>query len=90
VNEDLTRAMFEQVQRQRLGEINAEPGSREALEAQYGEVWDTQQLQELFTVHAFAAPFVEVTRKADGAHGAVEFQHHPRFYFSFIRADEEG
>ena len=31
----------ESLRRQRLAEINAEPGSREALEAQYGEVWDT-------------------------------------------------
>ena len=33
----------EPLRRKRLAEINAEPGSREALEAQYdGQVWDTQ------------------------------------------------
>lgn len=29
----------ESIRRQRLAEINAEPGSREALESQYGQVW---------------------------------------------------
>src|ERR1700677_4439518 len=43
----------EPIRRQRLAEINAEPGSREALEAQYGQVWDTQQLAEMFEVIGF-------------------------------------
>jgi hypothetical protein len=34
----------EPIRRQRLVEINAQPGSREALEAQHGQVWDTQEL----------------------------------------------
>lgn len=32
----------EAIRRQQVAEINAEPGSREALEAQHGQVWDTQ------------------------------------------------
>jgi hypothetical protein len=47
------------------------------------EKWDTEQLRELFTVHAFLAPFVVVTRKSDGVKGTVKFTPNPRFYFDF-------
>jgi hypothetical protein len=69
--------------RQRLAEINAEPGSREALEAQYGKVWDTQQLAQDFEIVGFLAPYVVVRRKVDGVKGSLEFQNNPRFYFNF-------
>ena len=68
---------------QRLVEINAEPGSREALEAQHGQVWDTAELRTDFSVLGFAAPFVIVRRNSDGVRGSLEFQHNPRFYFNF-------
>ena len=73
----------EAARRERLAEINAEPGSREALEAQYGQVWDTQQLAQDFQVIGFLAPLVVVRRKADGVKGSLEFQHTPRLYFNF-------
>ena len=73
----------EPIRRERLAEINAQPGSREALEAQYGQVWDTAQLTEYFEVIGFMAPFVVVRRRADGVKGSLEFQHNPRFYFNF-------
>ena len=73
----------EAIRQERLVEINAAPGSREALEAQYGQVWDTQQLADEFTVMGFAAPLVVVYRKTDGLKGWLEFQHDPRFYFRF-------
>ena len=73
----------EEIRRERLAEINAAPGSREALEAQYGQVWDTSQLAEDFTVIGFMAPLVVVRRRADGVKGSLEFQHNPRLYFSF-------
>jgi hypothetical protein len=73
----------EPIRRQRLAEINAEPGSREALEDQYGQVWDTHELGRDFQVLGFAAPLVVVRRKMDGVRGSLEFQHHPRFYFNF-------
>jgi len=73
----------EAIRRQRLAEINAEPGSREALESQHGQVWDTQELGRDFQVLGFAAPLVVVRRKSDGVRGSLEFQHQPRFYFSF-------
>jgi hypothetical protein len=73
----------ETIRRQRLAEINAEPGSREALEAVYGQVWDTDELADDFQVIGFMAPFVVVRKKADGVKGSLEFQHDPRFYFNF-------
>ena len=69
--------------RQRLVEINAEPGTREGLEAQYGKVWTTDELSEDFEVIGFMAPLVVVRRKADGVKGSLEFQNAPRSYFNF-------
>jgi hypothetical protein len=74
----------EKIRRERLVEINAVPGSRETLEAQYGQVWDTQELGLEFEVMGFMAPFVVVRRKVDGQKGSLEFQHNPRFYFNFV------
>jgi hypothetical protein len=74
----------EPIRRLRLAEINAAPGSREALEARYGRVWDTQELTQEFEVIGFLAPFVAVRRKADGVKGSLEFRHGPpRLYFNF-------
>jgi hypothetical protein len=73
----------EPIRRQRLAEINAEPGSREALEVKYGKVWDTQELAQEFEVIGFMAPYVVVRRKVDGVKGSLEFMHNPRFYFNF-------
>jgi hypothetical protein len=73
----------ETIRRERLAEINAEPGSREALEAQYGKVWDTGEMTEEFEAIGFMAPLVVVRRRSDGVKGSLEFQHSPRLYFSF-------
>ena len=73
----------EPIRRERLVEINAEPGSRAALEAKYGQVWSTEELGRDFTVLGFMAPLVVVRRRADGVRGSLEFQHHPRLYFNF-------
>ena len=64
-------------------DINRAELSKEVLESAHGQVWDTQQVQEEFQIHAFLAPFVQVTRRSDGARGALTFQHLPRFYFAF-------
>lgn len=79
----MTSDPTETARRQRLGEINADPKDRAALEALYGEVWDTRELARDFVVLGFAAPYIAVKRKADGMRGSLEFQHMPRFYFSF-------
>jgi hypothetical protein len=74
----------EDLRRQRLVEINSEPGSRAALEAKYGQVWDTEQLRQDFEVIGFLAPIVVVRRRSDGMKGSLEFQHLPRFFFNFV------
>ncbi len=73
----------ETARRQMLVEINATPGSREALEAVHGQVWDTNQLREDFDVIGFSAPLVVLKRKADSVKGSLMFQASPRFYFGF-------
>ena len=73
----------EAIRRERIVEINAEPGSREALEARYGETWDTDQLRDDFEVIGFMAPLVVVRRKSDVRKGSLEFQHSPRIFFNF-------
>jgi hypothetical protein len=87
--EDMRRAMLaeaaERMRRTMLAEA-AERGplSREDLTTLHGTVYDTQELQEVFTVHNFLAPFISCTRKSDGVKGSMQFQHHPRFYFDFL------
>jgi len=60
---------------------------RQELEEKYGKgnVYDTKELTNNFTVNSFSTPFVMVTDK-DGAHGTIEFQHSPRFYFDFVKS----
>jgi hypothetical protein len=76
---------IEVLRRQRASEINSEPGSRESLETQYGQVWDTNALGRDFEVVGFLAPFVVVRRKVDGVKGSLEFQHMPRYYFNWVK-----
>ena len=65
---------------------------REMIEMNYPEAvsekafqrWNTLELQRDFIVHSFMAPFVVVTRKADGAKGCMMFTHSPREYFDFV------
>lgn len=73
----------ESIRRQEVAEINAAPGSREALEAKHGQVWSTQELGTDFDVLGFMAPYVVVRRRSDGAKGSLQFQHDPRLYYSF-------
>jgi hypothetical protein len=73
----------EAYRRQRVAEINADSRGRAALEAEYGQVWDTQELQRDFEVLGFMAPFVVVRRLSDGKKGSLEFRHSPRLYFNF-------
>lgn len=73
----------ESIRRAMTEKINEHAAERQALEREYGQVWDTQQLQADFNVLAFLAPFVSVRRKSDGVMGTLVFQHYPRFYFRF-------
>jgi hypothetical protein len=69
----------ESIRKEMVAEINAQPGSREYLEAKHGQVWDTGQLSDDFVVLGFMAPVVVVRRRSDGVKGSLFFQHSPRF-----------
>jgi hypothetical protein len=56
---------------------------RQELEEQYGQVWNTEELQRDFTVDGFSWGVVVVTRKSDNVKGTLEFNHMPRFYYDF-------
>ncbi|KAA0139139.1 hypothetical protein FYZ48_10875 [Gimesia chilikensis] len=73
----------ESIRRQMIQNINAVEGSRDYLEAKHGQVWDTSELQQEYSVEGFLAPLVLATRKSDGIRGTLKFQHSPRFYFGF-------
>lgn len=73
----------ETIRRQMVAEINTVPSLREELEAKYGQVWDTTQLQNDFQALGFMAPFIVVERRSDKIKGTLTFQHSPRYYFDF-------
>lgn len=81
--ESVTQDPTEGIRRELVAEINALQAERQQLEASVGQVWNTEELTADFVVHAFLAPFISVTRKADGVQGLLMFQHQPRYYFSF-------
>jgi hypothetical protein len=43
----------------------------------------TEQMVTLYDVIGFSAPYVVVTRKADGVRGSLVFTHSPRVYFGW-------
>ena len=77
----------EHIRRAQIADQNQVQVTRESLEAQYGTVFDTDQLCEHFEVLGFLAPYVVVRRKSDGVKGSLMFTHRPRFYFGFDVAD---
>ena len=62
--------LTESTRRSMVAEINTNPGPREALEAEHGQVWDTTELTKEFQVLSFLAPFCrpieEVSAKPNG------------------------
>jgi len=75
----------EGIRKMLVQEINAEPGTKEALEEEHGEgnVFDTEEATEKFEFLSFMAPFAVVERKEDRVKGTLTFQDQPRFYFGF-------
>lgn len=71
------------VRRQRLDELGLVPGSREALEDEHGQVWDTQELLRDFEVLERLGPYIAVRRRADGQKGNVEADDNFQFLFRF-------
>ena len=62
----------EAIRREAVAQINSAVESddkiaeRARLEAIYGEVYDTDQIRQIFEVLGFAAPFMIVKWKSDG------------------------
>ena len=77
----------ENIRRAMTGALNEEAAQavdpRAELGEKYGQLWDTREMQETYSVSGFMAPFVGVTRKSDGVKGTLMFSHSPRFYHSF-------
>lgn len=75
----------ESLRKELVEKINAEAAAdRAEAEKRYGKVWNTEELKADFEVKGFAAPFIVVKRRSDGKMGSMEFQHSPRFYYSFV------
>ena len=74
----------ENYRRARQAQLNQDAAVREELIQSYGQIWDTQALGQDFEVLGFLAPFVIVKDRKTGKKGSLEFQHSPRFYFSFV------
>lgn len=55
----------------------------EAVIANGGQTWDTDQLRADYEVLGFMAPFVVVKRRSDGVKGTLMFVHQPRLYYCF-------
>ena len=71
------------VTRDELGNERPKDQVRLDLEAQYGQVWSTEELSNDFTVLGFSTPLVVVIRKSDNVKGSLKFCHQPRYYFEF-------
>lgn len=61
----------------------------EQLLLQHGEVLNTQEVQEKYSIEGFMAPYVVARRRSDNVRGSLEFTHMPRFYFNFVEASNE-
>ena len=59
---------------------------RAEFERKYGQVWDTSELQDDFTVTSFCYGICFASRKSDNVKGSLSFSDSPRFYFNFREA----
>ena len=73
----------ELIQEKMLEIINNGDEDRKAIEAEYGQTWNSEELGRDFKVMGFAAPYCVVLRKADDKKGTIMFKHSPRIYFGF-------
>ena len=77
----------EAIRRALVTQINSNATVRQELEERHGTVYDSDEIREQFEVTGFAAPFMVVRRKSDGAKGSLMFQHSPRFYWGFSASE---
>lgn len=59
------------------------PATRSGRHERVVPAMTTDQMRSLYEVVAFAAPYVEVRRRSDGARGVLSFDHAPRYYYNF-------
>lgn len=58
--------------------------AKEYILTRYPEVWDTTEVQAVFKIISFAAPFCSVIRRVDGQKGTLEFGNFPgRVYYNW-------
>lgn len=76
----------ESIRRAAVNILNSEAGPRKELEDKYGQVWNTEELQNDYNVLSFLAPMIIVVRKSDSVKGTLFFQHDPRYYWGFEKA----
>ncbi len=57
-----------------VGEVQAAPKTREQLEQEFSQVWDTRELARDFIVIAYSKPLGRVKRKTDGVVGNLTVQ----------------
>ena len=67
----------------RAATVEMQRMQRAQMEAQYGQVWTTVEMQKEFEAKGFMAPFIVVRRKSTGQMGSLMFGGSPRFYFSW-------
>jgi hypothetical protein len=60
----------------------------EQLLLKYGEVLNTREVQEKYSIEGFMAPYVVARRRSDNVKGSLEFTHMPRFYFNFVESSK--
>ena len=68
--------------RKRQHKAQPEPKTREQLEREHGQVWDTAELAKEFVVTSIIRPLIVVRRKADDVVGTLTVQEKPRLYLS--------
>lgn len=64
--------------------------TRQALEAQHGQVWNIEELNRDFVVIGYDAPYVIVRRRIDNVLGSLLLHENPRLYYLFDCHDQRG
>lgn len=66
-----------------LTAIAARPRTRAELEAEFGQVWDEDELNREFATTAIIPPTYILRRRSDGVVGSAVCQPRPKFFFNF-------
>lgn len=63
-------------------ESQDETKERERLKKKWGNVYNTEEVQEKFQILSYLAPYIICIEKSTKKKGVLMFQHFPRFYFT--------